>query len=68
MLTDLRNGLFESLNPTAAPSALLSQSGARVVTYDDWKKIDQMEIERGAHVGKPREKFTEVSEFLSLLD
>jgi len=38
----------------------------RVVTWDDWKKIDAMEIQHGSSVGRPRINFTE-DEALALL-
>jgi ferredoxin--NADP+ reductase len=43
------------------------QRGSRVVTYDDWRKIDAAEIARGKPVGKPREKFTSIAEMLNVL-
>ena len=50
-----------------AISQLLNERGIRYVSFDDWKIIDQAEIERGRPLGKPREKFTLVSEMLDLL-
>lgn len=49
-------------------SKLLVDRGIRYVSFDDWKIIDKAEIERGRESGKPREKFTLVSEMLDLLD
>jgi adrenodoxin-NADP+ reductase len=46
----------------------LSARGHRTVSYKDWKKIEQKEFERGAKVGKPREKFLTVAEMLKALD
>ena len=39
----------------------------RFVTYEDWKRLDQMEIERGKAQGRPRVKFTDVEEMLRAL-
>jgi ferredoxin--NADP+ reductase len=47
--------------------ALLKSRNVRVVGYDDWRLIDAAEIERGAAVGKPREKFTSIDEMLGIL-
>ncbi|KIM31249.1 hypothetical protein M408DRAFT_21315 [Serendipita vermifera MAFF 305830] len=43
------------------------QSGRRVVTYEDWKRIDDEEIRRGLAMGKERERmtWTEVDNFLA---
>ena len=46
---------------------LLNQRQARVVTIEDWQKIDAIEKERGKARGKPREKFKSVAEMVSLL-
>lgn len=55
--------------PDSEPLArLLKERGVRVVSYADWQKIDAAETARGQEVGKPREKFTRVSEMLALLD
>jgi len=47
--------------------ALLASRGARVVSYHDWRKVDAAEVERGAAVGKPREKFVSVADMLGVL-
>jgi adrenodoxin-NADP+ reductase len=44
------------------------RKGVRPVSWDDWKRIDQAERERGAVVGKEREKFRSVEEMLGVLD
>lgn len=40
---------------------------SRVVSWDDWLKIDKMELDRGRRVGKTREKFATVKEMLEVL-
>ena len=52
--------------PDSAPiHALLSSRNIRVVSYEDWRRIDTAEITHGEAKGKPREKFTT---FDALLD
>ncbi len=68
LLADLPN-----LGPGGKPGAdglqaLLKDRGVRVVSYADWQKIDAAEVRRGEADGKPREKFTRVSEMLTALD
>jgi ferredoxin--NADP+ reductase len=46
---------------------LLSRTGASVVTWQDWLKIDAAERARGREAGKPREKFTRVAEMLDVI-
>ncbi len=60
------------LNPCEIPSSeemanFLKDREVRVVTFEDWKKIDAAEIQRGAKLGKPREKFARVSGMLSVI-
>lgn len=42
--------------------------GCRRVSWEDWKKIDAVEKERGRKAGKEREKFTKIADMLSVLD
>ncbi|MDE1920566.1 MAG: NADP oxidoreductase [Candidatus Omnitrophica bacterium] len=60
------------LNPCEIPSSeellkLLKSREAMVVTFDDWKKIDAAEIQRGVQLGKPREKFARITGMLSAI-
>ena len=64
---------LDKLPPCPEPSteamlSLVRQRVGRVVTFDDWKIIDEAEQARGAAVGKPRERFVNPFEMLSLLD
>jgi ferredoxin--NADP+ reductase len=45
---------------------LLAARSVRVVSYPQWRAIDAAEIERGAAAGKPREKFVDVDEMVSV--
>ena len=47
---------------------ILDRRNIRHISFADWKKIDDAEIARGEPAGKPREKYTYVSEMLALLD
>jgi len=63
---------IEHLNPCEVPNSeelikFLKDREVRVVTFEDWKKIDVAEIERGTKLGKPREKFARVTGMLSVL-
>lgn len=69
------NALLEdlpSLPPCSTPSSdsvrdILSARGVRIVTFADWRMIDEAEIERGKTAGKPREKFTSIDDMLAAL-
>ena len=46
---------------------LLQTRNVRYVSFEEWKKIDQSEIDRGQPKNKPREKYTYIREMLDLL-
>lgn len=50
-----------------AVDALLKAKGIRYVSYAEWQKLDKLELERGAAVGRPRNKFSRVEEMLAAL-
>lgn len=60
------------LNPCKNPDNqllinLLNELGVKYVTFHEWLKINEAEIEAGLKVGKPREKFTRLSEMLKVI-
>jgi len=59
------DGLATDFN---AVIALLTQKQVRVVTFDGWKRIDQVEIAAGKKRSKPREKLTTIAELLAAAD
>jgi adrenodoxin-NADP+ reductase len=38
------------------------------VNYEAWKRLDKLELERGAKAGKVRDKFTRIADMLAALD
>src|SRR5712691_991677 len=56
-----------SLDLNAIPS-LLAAKQVRMVTFTDWKRIDQVEIAAGKKRGKPREKLTTIAELLATVN
>jgi ferredoxin--NADP+ reductase len=60
-----------TLEPRRAPGsidALLAARGVRVTSFDDWRALDAVELERGRERGKLREKLTSIGEMLGVLD
>ena len=62
-----------TLTPCETPSTepilkLLAERNVHVVDLQAWHKIDAAEIVRGEAVGKPRERFTTISEMLAVLE
>src|SRR5208282_2577126 len=70
MIEDAKKGSARAdviRDPQALPG-LLTGKKIRFVTFQDWKRLDRIEIERGARAGKIREKFTRVPEMLAALE
>ena len=71
------NGLLEDLAAGAMPApqspdpaalaALIRERQPAAVTFSDWKRLDQIEVERGTPLGRPRVKFTSIEEMLAAL-
>lgn len=61
-----------ALNTPAAPDRasierLLASRSVRVVDWAGWQRLDALEKERGAALGRPRLKFTRIEEMLAAL-
>lgn len=69
LLQDLQAGkLWSPSQPDAAAVlSLIEERRPEYVTFDDWLLIDQMELERGAALGRPRLKFSDIDEMLNAL-
>ena len=46
---------------------LLHQRGVQIVSFSDWKRLDDVEVARGERRGAPRDKIVEVDAMLSVL-
>lgn len=46
---------------------LLRQRGVQIVSFDDWKRLDDVEVERGERRGAPRDKVVDVEAMLAVL-
>ncbi|MBP8947553.1 MAG: FAD-dependent oxidoreductase [Candidatus Promineofilum sp.] len=70
MLADARAGrVLSPTNATAAAAeALVRSHNVRVVTYDDWRRLDALELSHGKEQGRPRIKFTRVADMLAALE
>jgi len=70
MLEDIRAGRYlDPAQPTAkAAEAFVKTLGPRSVSYDEWSEIDAEETRRGEAAERPRVKFTQLGEFLDILD
>ena len=55
------------LPPRDAIDALLAGRGVKPVTFDDWKRLDDVEVARGARRGAPRDKIVDVEAMLEIL-
>ena len=64
-------GTGHAFMPTAADPAsaasLVRERQPQVIGYDDWQRLDAIEVERGERAGRPRVKFTDLEEMLQEL-
>jgi ferredoxin--NADP+ reductase len=47
--------------------SLLRERGVQVVSFNDWKQLDDVEVVRGARRGAPRDKIVDVEVMLAVL-
>ncbi|XP_025088291.1 NADPH:adrenodoxin oxidoreductase, mitochondrial-like [Pomacea canaliculata] len=68
VLEDIASGVLPSgsAGGREAVMKILSQKGVRPVSFSDWEKINQAEIQLGKKNDKPREKITSVEEMLHI--
>jgi ferredoxin--NADP+ reductase len=66
LLADLARLDSRPKSGTEGLHAALARIDSPVVSYGDWRRIDIEEQRRGEAIGKPREKFTRVSDMLAL--
>ena len=50
-----------------AAAAFIRERQPRFVDYNDWLKLNEMELQKGTDAGRPRLKFTDVEEMLTVL-
>ncbi len=69
MLEDAAQGrLLQPVQPEAqCVIDLLRQRQPHYFTFADWQKLDEIEVARGHALGRPRVKFTSVTEMLAAL-
>jgi ferredoxin--NADP+ reductase len=62
MMEDLANGIY--LNPAQpeveAAKKLVQERQPNYFSYDDWLKLDEIEVAKGQALGRPRLKFTSI--------
>ncbi len=69
IVEDIENGsinLPENPDPQSV-TELLRERKPDFVTYEDWLRLNELEIERGKALGKPRQKYTTIDEIMNAL-
>ncbi len=64
----LPQGRGEGAGGRGALGGVLGGRGVRAVSFEDWLRLDAMEVEAGAREGRPRVKGTDVAVMLKALD
>jgi ferredoxin--NADP+ reductase len=70
LLDDIASGTIvpKPRGQREAADQLLQSRGVQVVSFADWKRLDELEQAAGKPRGAPREKFTRITEMLSALN
>ncbi len=70
MVEDLQTGKHfqPESNDGNGIEKLLRERQAEVISYEEWKAIDAVEVSRGQAENRPRVKFTDIREMLAVLD
>jgi ferredoxin--NADP+ reductase len=55
------------LPPREAIDAIIRERGVKLVSFADWKQLDDVEVARGARRGAPRDKIVDVGAMLEIL-
>ncbi len=66
-LTDLRAGSTHNPTTSATIEQYLQDCAIEYVTYDDWLRLDQAEIERGEALNRPRLKFSRIDDMIAVI-
>ena len=70
MLEDLQSGQVLCPNASSPEEAArqIREQQPQFVSFEDWLRLDAMEVEQGKLAGRPRVKFTRVSDMLTALN
>lgn len=67
LLEDVKSGrIWDPIFPRPEESACIVRRRARVLSYEDWKYIDEAELRAGAQCGRPREKFVRMEDMFAV--
>jgi len=67
MTTDGTGLEARELPEREAIDSLLRQRGVQIVSFSDWKRLDDVEVARGERRGAPRDKIVDVETMLAVL-
>jgi len=68
MVEDAKASPMTPCSSAAAAAEFLASKSERIVTWNDWEQLDQLERDAGEARGQIRRKFTSVSEMIAALD
>lgn len=70
MLEDFKDQQAEEIQQSHEDSikSWLESKSIHFGSFQDWKNLDQIEVEAGMLKGKPREKVTQISEMMTLIE
>lgn len=69
MMEDLREGnILDPAHPAVSSAQeMVRERKPELVSYEDWLRLDELEVTRGKELGRPRLKFTRIEDMLEAL-
>ena len=69
MMEDLREGkILDPARPAVSSAEeMVRERKPKFVSYEDWLRLDELEVARGKELGQPRLKFTRIEDMLEAL-
>jgi len=67
MIDDGAGLASRALPEREAITALLRERGLQIVSFNDWKQLDEVEVARGERRDAPRDKIVDVEAMLEVL-
>ncbi|OGS75100.1 MAG: NADP oxidoreductase [Gallionellales bacterium GWA2_55_18] len=67
MIADSARLEARELPEREAIGSLLRQRGVQIVSFNDWKRLDDVEVARGERRGAPRDKIVDIEAMLAVL-
>ncbi|XP_042205976.1 NADPH:adrenodoxin oxidoreductase, mitochondrial-like [Homarus americanus] len=70
VVADMETGSVDISRPRSGQTLIksaLAEKGVQPVSFDQWNRLNQYEVETGAKLGKPREKVSNIKHMMDII-